>query len=536
MAMYHLSAKIIGRQGGQRAEKRAKSRRTRKSATNAVAAAAYRSGERLYDERTGSTYRYARSERVMHTEIIAPGDAPAWSTDRAQLWNSVEAHEKRKDAQLAREIEVALPQELDLDQQRELLRGWVSREFIPSGAVVDFAIHHDRENRNPHAHIMISVRAIDGDGWSKLKIRHWDDRSVLAHWRESWADHVNTALEQHGHDERVDHRSYFVQDADKPEDLKREPTLKVGPWARGRDREVSNRLIKERNYDRIKQWLAQVADRARAALNIVPERAPASSLIADLKKLAVERQQAPISPPVHQPKSIQDLVREHQIKEAAKAEAKAEAERQAKLEAERKARAEAERQAKLEAERKARAEAERQAKLEAERKARAEAERQAQAEAARQAALIAKAEAKRKAAEAQPQPVLRTAPTRPAHIKRIDDLTHAELIKARKFLLDKQLHIRANASGIHLEQFVSLSAADQVAFSGGAGLSDADAKALAAISKRIAALPKQPVHRSEPAKPEPQIEATAQAKPALSLDDVLTPAQLWHLSQRGRDR
>ncbi len=257
--MYHLSAKIIGRQGGRRAEKRAQSGRTRKSATNAVAAAAYRSGDELHDERNGSTYRYARAERVMHSEIIAPSDAPEWATDRGQLWNSVEAHERRKDAQLARELEVALPQELDLDQQRELLRGWVSREFVPSGAVVDFAIHHDRENRNPHAHVMVSVRSIDGDGWSKLKIRHWDDRSVLAQWRASWEQDVNTALERAGRTARVDHRSYAEQDADKPKELRREPTRKVGPWAVGGERERENLAIKARNRDRLRK-IAQAID------------------------------------------------------------------------------------------------------------------------------------------------------------------------------------------------------------------------------------------------------------------------------------
>ena len=169
MAIYHLSAKIIGRQGGRRAETRAQSGRVRTSATNAVAAAAYRSGDELHDERTGSTYQYARAERVMHAEIVAPADAPEWARDRGQLWNSVEANERRKDAQLAREIEVALPQELNLDQQRELLRDWVSREFTSAGAVADFAIHHDSDGKNPHAHIMTTMRGIGPEGWSRQK-------------------------------------------------------------------------------------------------------------------------------------------------------------------------------------------------------------------------------------------------------------------------------------------------------------------------------------------------------------------------------
>lgn len=259
MALYHLSAKIIGRQGGRRAEKRAQSGRVRKSATNSIAAAAYRSGDELRDERNGSTYRYARAERVMHTEIIAPSDAPEWATDRAELWNSVEANERRKDAQLAREIEVALPQELDLEQQRKLLCGWVSREFTPAGAVVDFAIHHDRDGRNPHAHVMTTMRSLGPEGWSKQKLRQWEDRTALANWRASWERDVNTALERAGRTERVDHRSYAEQDADKPKELRREPTRKVGPWAVGGERERENLAIKARNRDRLRK-IAQAID------------------------------------------------------------------------------------------------------------------------------------------------------------------------------------------------------------------------------------------------------------------------------------
>ena len=260
MAIFHLSAKIMGRQGGRRADKRAEKGRVRISASNTVAAAAYRSGQELYDESTGHTYRYARDERVMHTEILAPADAPAWARDRAALWNSVEATERRKDSQLAREIEVALPAELDLEQQRELLRGWVAVTFTPSGAVVDVAIHHDEDDRNPHAHLMTSMRSIGPEGWSKQKLRQWEEQSTVTEWRASWANHVNQALERAGREARVDHRSYAEQDAHLPEELRREPTRKVGPWAKGRDRDIENRKIQERNRDRL-QKLRDLANR-----------------------------------------------------------------------------------------------------------------------------------------------------------------------------------------------------------------------------------------------------------------------------------
>lgn len=275
MALFHLSAKIIGRQGGRLAEKRAEKGRVRISASNTVAAAAYRSGQELHDESTGLTYSYARAERVMHTEILAPADAPAWAGDRAALWNSVEATERRKDSQLAREIEVALPAELDLEQQRQLVRDWVAATFTPSGAVVDVAIHHDKDDRNPHAHLMTSMRSIGPEGWSKQKLRQWEERSAVTEWRASWADHVNQALERAGHEACVDHRSYAEQDAHLPEELRREPTRKVGPWAKGRDRDRENRAIAERNRSRLQQ-VADLAKRAAAPVRQAVETVKAA--------------------------------------------------------------------------------------------------------------------------------------------------------------------------------------------------------------------------------------------------------------------
>jgi ATP-dependent exoDNAse (exonuclease V) alpha subunit len=119
MAIYHLTAKPISRASGR----------------SATAASAYRSGERIPDARTGLIFDYGKKRGIDHTEIIAPDNAPAWASVRPKLWNAVEHSEKRKDSQLAREVEVALPVELNLDQQRELVRGFVRSQFVSVGMV-----------------------------------------------------------------------------------------------------------------------------------------------------------------------------------------------------------------------------------------------------------------------------------------------------------------------------------------------------------------------------------------------------------------
>lgn len=237
MAIYHFSAQIIGRKAGK----------------SAVASAAYRSGEVLTDTRENRTFEFGRTQRVAHAEIIAPGDAPAWARDRSDLWNEVERREKRKDSQLAREFEIALPRELDLAQQVELVRGWISAELTPAGAVADFAIHHDRQNQNPHVHIMSTMRAVTAEGWSPQKLRQWEDRSALEGWRASWAEHTNRSLERLGHEARVDHRSYAEQDAHLEPELRRKPTWKIGPWAIDGDRARANIEIIKANLERIRR-------------------------------------------------------------------------------------------------------------------------------------------------------------------------------------------------------------------------------------------------------------------------------------------
>ena len=208
MAIYHLSAKVIGRKAGR----------------SSVAAAAYRSGGRLRDERQGVEHDYSRKGGVVHAEILAPENAPDWMRDRDRLWNVVEAVERRKDAQLAREIEVALPRELDRAARLELVRGFVAREFVGRGMIADLAIHEGRARdgrEQPHAHVMLTMRELTGEGFGN-KARDWNAPERLVGWREAWAREANRALERAGRLERIDHRTLEVQREEARERAERE--------------------------------------------------------------------------------------------------------------------------------------------------------------------------------------------------------------------------------------------------------------------------------------------------------------------------
>lgn len=189
---------------------------------SAVAASAYRSGERLIDERFGDIHDYTRRSGVDEKFIMAPSDAPSWTFDRSALWNTVEVIENRKNSQLAREFNVALPIELSKDQNEVLLREWVQNSFVDRGMVADVAMH-DMKTGNPHAHVLLTTRAVDADGFVKNKNRDWHDRDTLKQWREDWANVVNEHLEKQGHDERVSHLSLEEQGID------RRPTIHLGP-------------------------------------------------------------------------------------------------------------------------------------------------------------------------------------------------------------------------------------------------------------------------------------------------------------------
>jgi ATP-dependent exoDNAse (exonuclease V) alpha subunit len=154
MAIYHLSAKII----------------TRSSGRSSTAAAAYRAGEKIFDQRTGLTFDYTRKKEVSYRRIFFPENSPSWVKDREKLWNNVELSEIRKDGQTAREVEVALPVELTPSQRIILLERFIHSQFTKHGMVADLAIHD--KIGNPHAHILLTTRTISAEGFGQ-KNRAW---------------------------------------------------------------------------------------------------------------------------------------------------------------------------------------------------------------------------------------------------------------------------------------------------------------------------------------------------------------------------
>ncbi|GGJ40619.1 Ti-type conjugative transfer relaxase TraA [Sphingopyxis bauzanensis] len=216
MAIYHFSAKIISRSRG----------------SSAVAAAAYRSADRLHDERIGRSHDFSNKAGVVHSEVLLPEGAPDEWRDREKLWNHVEAGEIRKDSQLAREIEFAIPREMTEGQGIELARDFVQTEFVERGMVADLNVHWDIGAdglARPHAHVMLSMRDIsvgeDGEAGFGAKVLDWNRTELLIHWREAWADHVNERLASLDIDARVDHRTLAAQG------IELEPQHKIGPAA-----------------------------------------------------------------------------------------------------------------------------------------------------------------------------------------------------------------------------------------------------------------------------------------------------------------
>ncbi|MDP9066668.1 MAG: MobA/MobL family protein [Pseudomonadota bacterium] len=185
---------------------------------SAVAAAAYRTGTALRDERYAVTHNYAGKRGILHSELVAPAGAPAWARDRQSLWNRVEACERRKDSQLARLIEVGLPAELSTAQCVTLLRDYL-RGFIDKGMIADFAIRGN--GSNPHAHILLTLRSLTAAGFGS-KERHWNGKALLVAWRTAWAGAVNQHLANAGHAVRIDHRTLDAQQ------IELEPHRRIG--------------------------------------------------------------------------------------------------------------------------------------------------------------------------------------------------------------------------------------------------------------------------------------------------------------------
>ncbi len=186
---------------------------SRSQGRSATAAIAYRVAERIEDRRTGLTFDYAARGGVDHTEILAPDHAPDWVRDRSELWNRVEESETRKNSQVAREVRVALPTELTHDERVELVREFAQAQFVDRGMVADIALHapgHAGDERNHHAHILLTTREIGPEGFT-AKNRDWNKVEVLEGWREAWARDSNAVLERAGIEDRVDHRTLVAQ-------------------------------------------------------------------------------------------------------------------------------------------------------------------------------------------------------------------------------------------------------------------------------------------------------------------------------------
>ena len=258
MAIYHNSTKIISRSNGR----------------SVVGASAYRSGEKLYNEYDNTAYDFTRKSGVVYSEIMLCENAPQEFQNREKLWNEVEKIESSKNSQLAREIEIAIPKELNRTEQIELVRNYVKDNFVNNGMCADVNIH-DKGDGNPHAHIMLTMRPIKESGeWGakakkeyildkngekiklksgqykskKIETTNWNTKEFLQSYRKDWADKINEKLKQKGINERVDHRSY------KEQGIEKKPTIHEGYIARKMEKrgEVSDRMeinreIKEQN-------------------------------------------------------------------------------------------------------------------------------------------------------------------------------------------------------------------------------------------------------------------------------------------------
>lgn len=259
MAIYHFSVQIISRSAGK----------------SVLAAAAYRSGEKLQDDYYGLVHDYSRKQNIVHKEVMLPINAPEAYRNREVLWNAVEASEKAKNAQLAREVEIAIPIEIPEQERAYFVRDFCQKTFVDKGMCADICIH-DKKDGNPHAHVMLTMRVFEKNGtWApksrkeyildkdgkkiydrkkrqykcrKVNTTDWNDRGKVEEWRAGFAAYVNEELEKRGISERVDHRSFERQGSDFI------PTMHMGVDAvhmekKGIATEVGdyNRDVKEHN-------------------------------------------------------------------------------------------------------------------------------------------------------------------------------------------------------------------------------------------------------------------------------------------------
>ncbi|QHM61099.1 Mobilization protein A (plasmid) [Pediococcus pentosaceus] len=254
MAIFHISFQNISAGKGR----------------SAIAGASYRSGEKLFDQKEGRSYFYARSV-VPESFILTPKNAPEWASDREKLWNEVERKDRRSNSRYAKEFNVALPVELSEDEQKELLTKYVQENFVDEGMVADVAIHRDHPD-NPHAHVMLTNRPFNPDGTWGLKSKRenildengnktytgnsrfprsrkvwlvdWDKKEKINKWRHNWAVSVNQVLEQKNIPDRISEKSFTEQGIDDT------PTQHEGINSKRYERKEFNQQVK--NYRKAK--------------------------------------------------------------------------------------------------------------------------------------------------------------------------------------------------------------------------------------------------------------------------------------------
>ena len=254
MAIFHMSFSNISAGKGR----------------SAIAGASYRSGEKLFDQKEGRSYFYARSV-MPESFILTPKNAPEWASDREKLWNEVERKDRRANSRYAKEFNVALPVELSEDEQKELLTKYVQENFVDEGMVADVAIHRDHPD-NPHAHVMLTNRPFNPDGTWGLKSKRenildengnktytgnsrfprsrkvwlvdWDKKEKITEWRHNWAASVNQVLEQKNIPDRISEKSFTEQGID---DI---PTQHEGINSKRYERKEFNQQVK--NYRKAK--------------------------------------------------------------------------------------------------------------------------------------------------------------------------------------------------------------------------------------------------------------------------------------------
>lgn len=249
MAIFHMSFSNISAGKGR----------------SAIASAAYRSGKKLFDQKEGRSYFYARSV-MPESFILTPKNAPEWASDRERLWNEVERKDRRANSRYAKEFNVALPVELSEDEQKELLTKYVQENFVDEGMVADVAIHRDHPD-NPHAHVMLTNRPFNPDGTWGLKSKRenildengnktytgnsrfprsrkvwlvdWDKKEKITEWRHNWAVSVNQVLEQKNIPDRISEKSFENQGIDEV------PTQHEGINSKRHERKEFNQQVKD---------------------------------------------------------------------------------------------------------------------------------------------------------------------------------------------------------------------------------------------------------------------------------------------------